>query len=106
MEILLRIGDLTGEEIRERCEGDAETMIRTLEEDGRAVRVEFHDGPRWIAAEESGTYGSLDSERSAEFLIGRLLQSHGPVTSSEIGLRFGTDTERAERIARRLADDA
>ena len=103
MEILLRVGDLTGAELRERCDGDTEGMIRTLERDGRAVRVEFHDGPRWIAAEESGVYRSLDSERSAEFLIARYLQSHGPLTSREIGLRFGTGTERVERIAGRLA---
>jgi ATP-dependent Lhr-like helicase len=104
MEILLRIGDLTGKELRERCEGDSDAMLRTLEGDGRVVRVDFHDGPRWIAAEEGELYRSLDSERSAAFLIGRYLQNHGPLTSDEIGSRFGARTEQVERIARRLAE--
>ena len=102
MEILLRIGDLTGEEVRQRCDGDARAMLRTLENDGRAVRIDFHDGPRWIAAEERELYHSLDSGQSAAFLIGRYLQNNGPRSSREIAIRFGTGTERAEEIARAL----
>jgi ATP-dependent helicase Lhr and Lhr-like helicase len=104
MEILLRVGDLTEDEVIARCEGDHEAMLRVLESDGRAVRIEFHDGPRWIAAEESGIYRSLDSDRNAAFLIGRYIQNHGPLSSGEIGLRFGTGTDRAEGIARGLAE--
>ncbi|HEX7574598.1 MAG TPA: DEAD/DEAH box helicase, partial [Bacteroidota bacterium] len=78
MEILLRIGDLTGEELRDRCEGDPAAIVRVLESDGRILKVDFHDGPRWIAAEEQELYRSLESERSAEFLIGRYMQNHGP----------------------------
>jgi ATP-dependent Lhr-like helicase len=104
MEILLRVGDLTGEELRQRCEGDSGAMIRALESDGRAVKVDFHDGPRWIATEERELYRLRDSERSAEFLIGRYLQHHGPLTSAEIGNRFGTGPEVADRVARRLAE--
>ncbi len=104
MEILLRIGDLTAGELRLRCEGDSGAMVGTLERDGRAARVDFHDGPRWIAAEERELYRSLDSEASAAFLIGRYLRTHGPRTSNEIGSRFGTGPERAERIAGQLAE--
>ena len=103
MEILLRIGDLTGEELRDRCEGDASPMVRMLEGDGRILKVDFHDGPRWIAAEERELYRSLASGESAAFLIGRYIQNHGPLTSSEIGNRFGTGTGQADRIVRQLA---
>lgn len=104
MEILLRIGDLTMAEIRARCDGNPEEMLRALEGDGRAVKIEFPDGPRWIAAEEREIYRSIDTERSAEYLIGRYLQSHGPLTGRELGQRFGTGTDRAETIARRLGE--
>ncbi|HEX7574366.1 MAG TPA: crosslink repair DNA glycosylase YcaQ family protein, partial [Bacteroidota bacterium] len=103
MEILLRIGDLTGEELRERCEGDPAAMVGMLERDGRILKVDFHDGPRWIATEERELYRSLESGESAAFLIGRYVQNHGPLTSSEIGNRFGTGTDRADQIARKLA---
>jgi len=104
MEILLRIGDLTGKELSERCEGDPGAMVRTLENDGRIIRVDFHDGPRWIAAEDRELYGSLETERSAAILIGRYLEHHGPLTGEEIGRRYGTGTERADRIAGKLAE--
>jgi ATP-dependent Lhr-like helicase len=104
VEILLLIGDLTGEELRERCEGDPGAMVRTLERDGRVVSVDFHDGPRWIAAEERELYRSLESERSAAFLIGRFLRNHGPLTGNEIGRRFDTGPDRVERIAHQLAE--
>jgi ATP-dependent Lhr-like helicase len=103
MEILLRIGDLTGEELRERCEGDPGAIVRVLEADGRILKVDFHNGPRWIATEERELYRSLESGESAAFLIGRYVQNHGPLTSSEIGNRFGTGTDRADQIVRQLA---
>ncbi|HUI08768.1 MAG TPA: crosslink repair DNA glycosylase YcaQ family protein [Bacteroidota bacterium] len=105
MEILLRIGDLSDAEIAERCEGDPRAMLSALERDGRIARVEFPGGPRWIAAEEAPLYRSLPAERSAVFILGRYLRSHGPRTSRELGERFGTSSEDAERVARVLAGE-
>ena len=103
MEILLRIGDLSDEEIAERCEGDARVMLGTLERDGRAVRVEFPGGSRWIAAEEAPLYGALGTERGASHIVGRYLRNNGPRTGREIGARFGTTAGEADRIAGMLA---
>jgi len=103
MEIFLRIGDLTGEEVLARCDGDHLAMLRVLDEDGRIVSVPFADGPRWIAAEEREVYASPRSARNAEFLVGRYVQNHGPLTSAEIGERFGAGAADAERIAGALA---
>jgi len=104
MEIFLRIGDLSGEEVRARCDGDHLAMLRVLKDDGRIVSLPFADGPRWIAAEERELYASLDSARSAAFLIRRYVQNHGPLTSAEIGRRFGAGAAHAERTAAALAD--
>ncbi len=104
MEIFLRIGDLTDDEVRARCDGDHLAILRTLKEDGRIVQVAFADGPRWIAAEEKELYAPPDSPRNAAFLVGRYVQNHGPLTSAEIGRRFGTEAASAERIAAALAD--
>jgi ATP-dependent Lhr-like helicase len=103
MEVLMRVGDLTTEEIRARCEGDPAPMLSMLESQGRAVKIEFHDGQRWIAAEEAALYRSARGGTGAEFLVERYMQTHGPVTAREIGERFGTGTERAETIARSLS---
>ena len=102
MEILLRVGDLTDDEIAERCEGDARAMLAALEREGRVARVEFPGGPRWIASEEAPLYGSLGTQRSAAFILGRYLRNHGPRTSRELSVRFGTPPEVTEQAARTL----
>jgi ATP-dependent Lhr-like helicase len=102
MEILVRVGDLSEEEIAARCEGDGRAMLLLLAADGRAVRREFPSGPRWIAGEDRAAYDSLGEEAGAAALIGRFLRSRGPVSTDQIAARFGTTRERAEVIARRL----
>jgi ATP-dependent Lhr-like helicase len=79
-------------------------MVETLAADGRAVRVDFPSGPRWIAGEDGEIYGSLDTESSAQAVISRFLRSRGPVTTDEIADRFGDAPERVERIATTLLD--
>ena len=93
MEILLRLGDLSREEINARCAGDAHDLISSLEQAGRVVRLNFPDGPRWIAGEEQEIYRNLHLQRNANHVVRRYLQSHGPVTRSELARRFGLRIE-------------
>jgi len=71
-DLLLRIGDLSAEELNERVSvkkpsgdiGDSiaeqepwtAQLTRELEKDGRAIRLEIGGEPRWIAAEDAGRY--------------------------------------------------
>jgi ATP-dependent helicase Lhr and Lhr-like helicase len=89
MELLLRLGDLSREEIAARCAGNAQDLISPLEQTGRVVRLDFPDGPRWIAGEEIEVYRNLHLQRNASYVVRRYLQGHGPVTRSEILRRFG-----------------
>jgi ATP-dependent Lhr-like helicase len=89
MEILLRLGDLTREEIAARFAGDPNDLITTLEQTGQVVRVDFPDGPRWIAGEEKEIYRDLHLARNASYVVRRYLQGHGPVTRRELARRFG-----------------
>lgn len=102
MEILVRVGDLSEEEIFARCEGDGGAMLRLLVSDGRAVRREFPSGPRWIAGEDAAMYDALEKDTGATAIIGRFLRSRGPVSTDQIAARFGTSHERVEGVARAL----
>jgi ATP-dependent Lhr-like helicase len=102
MEILLRIGDLSPEEILARSTGNGELMIRTLEADGRAIQILLADGPRWVAGEEHTLYGDLSREDHARAVVGRYLMSHGPVSSTDLARRFGFTEERARQLASSL----
>ena len=64
-------------------------MLAELEQGGRVIRLDFPDGPRWIAGEEQVIYRNLQTERNANHVVRRFLQSHGPVTRSELARRFG-----------------
>jgi ATP-dependent Lhr-like helicase len=106
MEILLRIGELSRDEILARSAGNGEQMIRALEADGRAVQILLPGGPHWVAGEERALYGDLSREEHARVVIGRYLMSHGPVSSSELARRYGFTEEHAGRLAAGLLPGA
>jgi ATP-dependent helicase Lhr and Lhr-like helicase len=93
MEILLRLGDLSHEEIAARYDGDADDLIAVLERSGSVVRLDFPGSPRWIAGEEQEIYRNLHLQHNANHVVRRYLQSHGPVTRSELARRFGMRPE-------------
>ncbi|HUI65903.1 MAG TPA: crosslink repair DNA glycosylase YcaQ family protein [Bacteroidota bacterium] len=103
MEVLLRLGDLSEEEVCARAEGDGLAMLRVLAADGRAARIEFADESRWIAGEDLPMYRSLDAEESSRYLIDRYLRSHAPLSTEEIAQHFGASKDRVEEIVRGLA---
>ncbi len=75
-DLLVRLGDLSVEEVVERTEGDAETWLRELEEARRIRRLR---NGRWAFEEES---------RDRASLVRRHLATHGPVTRAELEARF------------------
>ena len=98
MELLIRLGDLTEEEILARCEGDARQLLRILAADGRAREIDFPSGRRWIAGEEEELYKAISEEENARRIVGRYLQNHGPVSTSELAGRFGFARERVDHL--------
>lgn len=102
LEILLRVGDLSEDEIASRVLGGDLSMLHELEKNGRAIRMNFPGGPRWIAGEEDSLYTRLDSETSRTIIVRRYLQNHGPVTSSELASRYGLKPDKIRDVLDRL----
>ncbi|MBI5471209.1 MAG: hypothetical protein HY961_02575, partial [Ignavibacteriae bacterium] len=89
LEILLRVGDLSEEEIKERIVDADLSMLEELERNGRARRQHFPSGIRWIAGEEEPLYSHLDLEMNRSAVVRRYIQNHGPITSQELASRYG-----------------
>jgi len=93
-ELLLRLGDLSPEEIALRCDGGDSGYVDTLLGDGRAVRVTIARQPRIVAAEQEGIYADGGRE-NLPHLIRTLLQSRGTVDAALVSARYGV----AEHVA-------
>jgi ATP-dependent helicase Lhr and Lhr-like helicase len=104
MEILLRVGDLSEEEIASRCADDAASMIRTLEETRRASRVAIGDAVRWVAREEHDLYDQLEHpdhfkvDESVVRILRRYVEHHGPVPASELAHRYHLPIDRVHHL--------
>lgn len=97
-EILLRVGDLSEDEIRERVAGADLSLLRVLENDGRAIRMNFPSGPRWIAGEERPLYEHLDVQSNVASLVRRYVQSHACVSPAELRLRYGLPSDVLDSV--------
>ena len=106
MELLLRIGDLSEEEVVARCAGNGLAMLRQLENDGRALRAVIAGVTRWIAGEEQQLYQDLNRPDHARLVVRRYVQNHGPVTSVEFARRYGFDPEVAHALANGIASES
>src|SRR3954467_14087165 len=111
-DILRRIGDLTGDEVRDRVlKGvDHAALLATLEHERRAIALRIGGEPRRGAAGDAGLYrdalgavppGGLpdafvaDVERPLEKLAARYAHTHGPFTTAELRDRYGVDPTSA-----------
>ena len=105
-ETLLRLGDLTRDELRARSVPDApvDEWLLELQRDRRAVAVPLAGETRWIAAEDAGKYrdalgvvvppGLPDAFLGSELrplvaLSRRFARTHGPFTAIELARRLG-----------------
>ncbi|MGC2375327.1 MAG: DEAD/DEAH box helicase, partial [Solirubrobacteraceae bacterium] len=120
-EVLRRLGDLRGDELRERVlEGlDAEGMLAGLERERRVVRVRIAGEERVIAADDAGLYrdafgavppGGLpsvflqDVPDALRRLVERYARTHGPFTSFELHERYSVDASSALRELERSGE--
>ena len=103
LDILLRIGDLTDEEIKERCVAESQGMIRELAANGRAVALQVGNEKRWIAGEEQDLYTNIGDRRIASSLFVRYLQNHGPVSSAQLSAHYGLPAEETDELLKKIA---
>jgi ATP-dependent Lhr-like helicase len=119
-DLLLRIGELSREEIAARCESAASgaAFADALLAEGRALRVRVAGEERLSAVEDAGKLrdalgivppagvpqaflSPVDDAIGA--VIARYARSHGPFTAAEAARRFGIGDSVASAALRRLA---
>ncbi|MGH2691993.1 MAG: DEAD/DEAH box helicase [Actinomycetota bacterium] len=87
----IALGDVTDDELRARVGPRWREMADALVADGRASRVEVAGTSRWVSPEHAEEYQRLASgdPAAAATVLRRHLAGKGPVTSSELALRYG-----------------
>ncbi|MDD5220134.1 MAG: DEAD/DEAH box helicase, partial [Candidatus Bipolaricaulis sp.] len=83
VELLRRLGDLTEEELRERCEPGARDALRSLREGGRIVDLPGPGTARLIAAEDVPLYAS-DDAASLMARVERYIAGHAGRTEEDV----------------------
>jgi ATP-dependent helicase Lhr and Lhr-like helicase len=118
-DLLLRIGDLSLDEVAARAEPDrADTLVEGLVRARRAVWLPIAGARRLVAVEDAARYrdglgiplpagipGALLApvRDPRTDLVLRYARTHGPFTSSELAARFGTGSVTAEGALHALA---
>ena len=125
LEILVRIGELTQEEIQERSATRDARLKDQLEKQGTIVPVRMDNKIFFIASEEVPLYRSvanidretlaslpeefqtspLKREECLRFLITRMLRSHVPLTVDHIVQRYGIAPDECETVLRSLPEE-
>src|SRR5439155_324828 len=99
------LGDLTGEEIASRAQGDAEALLASLRDERRVVVMDFASGRRaFIPTPDAPLYQALATDEGLERVALRLLRTRGPVTAAWLAERYGFEEADAERALERLAE--
>jgi ATP-dependent helicase Lhr and Lhr-like helicase len=117
-DLLLRLGDLTAEELARRCEGiDVEAVVARLERARRVLEVRIAGERRLIAIEDAGrvrdAFGvPLPPGLPVAFLepvpeavldvVRRYARTHGPFTTAEIARRYALAKPMLESVLERL----
>ena len=118
-DLLLRIGDLSRDEIAARTTlSDVDTAIRSLERAGRIVTLAIGAEQRLVATEDVARYrdgiGTVLPQGLPDALLAavpdpsgdlalRYARSHGAFTTADFAARYGLDTDSAESLLRRVA---
>jgi ATP-dependent Lhr-like helicase len=117
-DLLLRLGDLSREELRVRCLSDAVAeSVERLVRAKRVVEVAITGEQRLVAVEDTARYRDalavklpkglpaifLETAPNAVVdLVRRYARTHGPFTAQEVAARFGLRLERAEAVLEQL----
>jgi ATP-dependent helicase Lhr and Lhr-like helicase len=111
-DLLLRLGDLTAEELRLRCESEevfagVDSLVRA----GRVLRLVVGGEARYVAVEYAAQYRDAlgvrlpenlaeawlaDQPEALVELLSRYARSHGPFTLDDLSRRYGLAKEAAE----------
>jgi ATP-dependent Lhr-like helicase len=117
-DLLLRLGDLTPEEIAARSRIDADGALRELLHARRAITVNIGGDPRGIPVEYSARYrdalgvplpvGLPESllapvPHATPDLARRFARTHGPFTTMEFAARYALGRATAESILKELS---
>jgi ATP-dependent Lhr-like helicase len=110
VEILRRLGELTGDELAARHEGDSAGALAELARAGRALRLAFPDGPRWIAGEDDELWREARGEdaageRARREIVARFAAARGPFTTADVAARLGLAPAMCEVALEQLAAD-
>jgi ATP-dependent Lhr-like helicase len=92
-DLLIRLGALTDAEVAARAEGDGAAMVRALEREGRAMRL---DDGRLVATEDRQLHArAADDADAGKRLVQRYLATHGPVTEEDLARRLALPVHEA-----------
>ncbi len=125
LEILMRIGELTEDEIAERSALRDTRLKDQLEKQGTIVPVRMSGRSFFIASEEVPLYrcvavidgaalaslpeefrsSDLKREECLRFLVTRMLRSHVPLTEDQIAARYGLTMDECARVLSSLPED-
>ena len=117
-DLLLRLGDLSREELAARCESEAVTdSITKLLRARRALEITVSSQKRFIAVEDSARYRDAlgvplppglpsaflePTPEAGTDLVRRYARTHGPFTTAEAARRFGLPIATVESTLERL----
>jgi ATP-dependent Lhr-like helicase len=116
-DLLLRLGDLTREEIAARVEGDAGAWVERLLKARRVLEVRIAGGKRVIAMEDAARVRDALGlplppglpaaflERAPEAmldLVRRYARTHGPFTTGDVADRYELPKAQVEAVLERL----
>jgi ATP-dependent Lhr-like helicase len=110
-EIFIRLGELTQEEVRERCSANSEMILSELLQEGTITQVRIGGKDFYVAAEDVSLYHSLiqqatetpiDPEQSLRYLILRTLRTHAAIPAEKIAGRYAKDLDTIRKILRDL----
>ncbi len=117
-DLLLRLGDLTSEELQARSRVDSDPAIGELVRARRAVPVNINAGARFIPVEYAGRYRDAlgvplpsglpesllqPSANAGLDLARRYSRTHGPFTTDDFARRYGLGRATAEMLLKELA---
>ena len=117
-DLLLRVGDLSGEEIRARCTSAlVASSLESLVRARRALPLPLAGTQRFVAAEDASRYRDAlgiqlsDGVPDALLakvpdplgdLVSRYARTHGPFTTEEVASRFGLAASRVQPVLEAL----
>lgn len=108
-DLLVRLGDLTTEEVDVRCDGDGPAWLAELARQRRAISLGIGGETRWVAAQDAALFRDalgcalpvgLPAEftdsvpRPLEVLVGRYARTHTPFLAAELCARLAVPAER------------